>query len=152
MVDVANETGHPIGRPIQQIGSIASIGRTVGAREREDPEGSEIGTQHHVRLLDAHEAFDRRAVERYLAIEGLFELLKGDLHVLVHAKNVGELEPHETNPQRAGRLENLLLRPIRLGLVVHGSRRGGSRHNASPFGFGRKTAGFTLPNGRVHSA
>ena len=46
-------------------------------KTRVDPEGVEIGHQQHVRLLDADEALDRRAVEHDLAVERLLELKQG---------------------------------------------------------------------------
>jgi hypothetical protein len=62
---------------------------------REDLEGVEVGHQEHVRLLDAGESLDRRAVEHDLAVEGLRELTFGDLDVFDDAVDVGELEPQE---------------------------------------------------------
>ena len=81
----------------------------LGVGPREHLEGREIGTQIHVRLLDAHEAFDRRAVEHDLAVERLAELAVGDLDVLDDAEDVGELQAEELDALLLGTLEDRLL-------------------------------------------
>ena len=62
---------------------------------REDREGVEVGPQVHVRLLDADEALDRRAVEHDLAVQRVLELAVGDLDVLDRPEDVGELQAEE---------------------------------------------------------
>ena len=78
--DVADEAGH-------------LLARRIGPRE--DPERREIGREEHVRFLDAHESFDRGAVEHHLPVEGGGELPVGHLDVLDHPEDVGELQPQE---------------------------------------------------------
>ena len=92
VVDVADEAGHALG----------VVSRAV-SRKWENPKRAQIRTQHHVRLLDPHKTFDRRAVESDLTVNGLLELLIRHFHILVDAENVGELQPHETNSQPSGR-------------------------------------------------
>src|SRR6185437_8324488 len=58
---------------------------------------------------DAHETFDRRAVEHDVGVERLLELRCRHLHVLVHAEDVGELEAEESHFVGAGQLQNVFL-------------------------------------------
>ena len=74
-VDVADQPADPI----------------VLIAPRKHEERVEIGREQHVRLLDAHEPFDRRAVEHDVARQRFLELRRRNLDVLVDAKNVGEL-------------------------------------------------------------
>src|SRR5205814_2778847 len=93
-----------------------------GSGPREDAEGREVGPQVHVRLLDADESLDRRAVEHDLAVERVLELAVGNLDVLDRAEDVGELETEELHLLALGALEDLRLgfgrlrrRPMRFG-------------------------------------
>ena len=70
---------------------------------------SRVGREQHVRLLDPHEPFDRRAVEHDVAVERLLELRRRNLDVLVDAENVGELKSQEADVVLRGELENVLL-------------------------------------------
>ena len=72
-------------------------------------EGREVGTQIHVRLLDAHETFDRRAVEHDLAVERLAELPVGDFDILDDAEDVRELQAEKLDALLFGTLEDRLL-------------------------------------------
>ena len=91
----------------------------VGVGPREDLEGRQVGTQIHVRLFDADEAFDRRAVEHDLAVERVGELAVGDLDVLDDAEDVGELKAQELDAFLLGPLQDLLLfRPTRLSTIA----------------------------------
>ena len=81
----------------------------LGVGPGEDLEGREVGTQIHVRLLDADEAFDRRAVEHDLAVERLGELAVGDLDVLDDAEDVGELQAQKLDALLLGTLQDRLL-------------------------------------------
>ena len=83
--------------------------RAVGVGPGEDLEGREVRTQVHVRLFDADEAFDRRAVEHDLAVERVGELAVRDLDVLDHAEDVGELKAQELDAFLLGALEDRLL-------------------------------------------
>src|SRR4029077_2015616 len=76
---------------------------------RKDLECREIWREQHVRLLDPDESLDRGAVEHDVAGERLLELRRRDLDILVDPKDVGELEPHETDVEVASELEDFLL-------------------------------------------
>ena len=69
-------------------------------------EGAEVGLEVHVRLFDADEALDRRAVEHDAAVERLLELPVRHLDVLGRAEDVGELEAHELDLLALDALEN----------------------------------------------
>ena len=108
----------------------------VGIAPRIDEKRVEIRREQHVRLLDAHEAFDRRAVEHDVAGQRLLELRRRNLDVLVDAKNVGELQPHEANVQLLGEIENVLLRSagrVRRERAI-ASRQDGLGEGYSPVG------------------
>src|SRR5258705_521451 len=94
-------------RPIRIVDVADHPGDLAGAvAVREHPERLEVGPQHHVRLLDPHEALDRRAVEHDVALERLFELALGYLDVLVDAEDVGELEPERAYVLLLGNVED----------------------------------------------
>ena len=65
------------------------------------------GREVHVRLLDAHEPLDRRAVEHDAAVERRGELAVGNLDVLDDPEDVGELQPQELDVHAVGQLEDL---------------------------------------------
>ena len=119
------------GRAIRRV-DVADDARHLGlpALPREDLEGREIGREQHVRFLDAHESFDRRAVEHDVPVERLLELRRGDLDVLVDPEDVGELQPKEAHVVRASEFEDLLLararrlRRRRVGSMRHSSLAG----------------------------
>jgi hypothetical protein len=73
---------------------------------REDREGRQVGTEIHVRLLDADEAFDRGAVEHDFAVQRVRELTIGDLDVLDGPEDVGELETQELHLLLLGTFED----------------------------------------------
>ena len=58
-------------------------------------EGVEVGHQEHVRLGDAREALDARAVEPLPVLDRLFQLVHRYLDRLDLADDVGELEADE---------------------------------------------------------
>ena len=66
----------------------------------------EVGPQVHVRLFDADEALDRRAVEHDLAVQRVLELAVGDLDVLDGPEDVGELQAQELHLLALGALED----------------------------------------------
>ena len=65
------------------------------ALPREHPEAGEVGYQQRIRLLHAGEPLQRRTVEAHLAGQRLVELRGRDLHRLVHAQQIGELQQQE---------------------------------------------------------
>ena len=104
--------------------------RAVGIGPRKHLEGRQVWPQVHVRLFNADEAFDRRAVKHDLAVERFGKLAVGDLDVLDDAENVGELQAQELDaflfgPFKDGSLQthlsNLVTSSIRaaasMGLV-----------------------------------
>ncbi len=91
--DVAEQPGHPA--------ALIIVGK--------DPEGVEIRLEQHVGLLDPDESLDRGAVEHDLAVQGLLELAAGHLDVLVHAQDVGELQPQKIHAEALGQLEDVVL-------------------------------------------
>ena len=119
--DVAEQPGHPA--------ALVVVGK--------DAEGVEIRLEQHVRLLDPDESLDRGAVEHDLAVERLLELAAGHLDVLVHAEDVGELQPEKIDTEALGQLENVILpaplrslgKPSRVGRRWAGDCAGlASRH------------------------
>ena len=69
-------------------------------------EGGQVGTEIHVRLLDADEAFDRGAVEHDFAVQRVAKLTIGDLDVLDGPEDVGELETQELHLLLLGAFED----------------------------------------------
>ena len=108
------------------------------AGPRKDAERRQVGPKVHVRLFDADESLDRRAVEHDLAVERLFELPIGDLDVLDRSEDVGELQAHELHLLALDALENL-----RLGRAAFAASGGPVRlcHDRSMSGVCRMTAG-----------
>ncbi len=82
----------------------------LGVTPREQLKRREVGREQHVRLLDAHEPFDRRPIEHDVPVERLLELRRGQLDVLVHAENVGELQTKESHVVLAREHEDVGLR------------------------------------------
>jgi hypothetical protein len=77
-------------------------GSTTGTRGR-----SQVGREVHVRLLDADEPLDRRAVEHDQAVERVLELPVGHLDVLDRPEDVGELQAQELDLLALGPFEDL---------------------------------------------
>ena len=75
-----------------------------------------VGAGDHVRLVDAGEALDGRAVEPDALGEGPFELRGRHRHGLEVAEHVGEPQPHEADVAFLERAQHELL------LAVHGRR------------------------------
>ena len=67
-----------------------------------------IGHGDHVRLLDAGEAVDRRAVEAHALLERALELAVGHGEALQNAEHVGEPEADELDVALLDRLEDVL--------------------------------------------
>ena len=79
----------PRGSPANGVPSgvvMSQISRADARRSRRPTEtprtSTRSGCEEHVRLLDAHEPLDRRAVEHDVAVQRLLELLTRDLDVL----------------------------------------------------------------------
>ena len=97
-------------RAVRQV-DVADHAGDLGAVRvgpRIDPEGLVVGRQQHVRLLDAGEPLDRRAVEHDLAVQRLLELAARDLDVLDDSHDVRELQTHEADALFIGRLQDLV--------------------------------------------
>jgi len=139
------ELGGASDRPFQHASRVASEWLTfrrvdvadhacdarVRLPPRKDPERREIGREEHVGLLDTHEALDGRSVEHDVPCEGLLELRRRNLDVLVHAKDIGELQPHRSHAELSRDLENLFRgRPVDVG----SDRSGGHRQCESESG------------------
>ena len=106
------ERGQPAkGRAVRvrDVADQPADARALVVGPRKHLEGREVGTEIHVRFLDADEALDRRAVEHDLAVERVCELAVRDLDVLDDAEDVGELKAQELDPFLLGPLEDLLL-------------------------------------------
>jgi hypothetical protein len=58
-------------------------------------EGRRVGAGEHVRLIDAGEAFDARAVEAHALFEGLLQFFHRDGEALERADDVREPEADE---------------------------------------------------------
>ena len=84
---------------------------------RKDAECRQVGRQEHVRLLDPHEPFDRRAVEHHAAIERRRKLAVRHLDVLDHTQDVGELQAQELHASRLGLREDLFLARLQAGVA-----------------------------------
>ncbi len=79
IVDVADESGH----------------LTVLRPPGEHNKGVQVGIEVLVRLVDADKAFDGRAIQHDLVVDGLLDLGGGNGHVLELAENIGELHADE---------------------------------------------------------
>ena len=80
---------------------------------RQHLEGGRVGLGQHVRLVDAGEALDRRAVEADALGEGALELGGRDRHRLQEPEDVGEPQSDEADVTFLERAEHELL------LLVH---------------------------------
>src|SRR6185312_6214707 len=102
----------------------------------------EIRLEQHVRLLDPDESLDRGAIEHDLAVQSLLELAAGHLHVLVHAEDVGELQPQKIHTEALGQLEDVILSGAAqiARKAFESGTRGGSRLSLRSLGHGQKIA------------
>ena len=64
-------------------------------RPRQHGERAQVGHEHHVGFLAAHEPVDRAAVESDVAFQRAFDLRDRNGHALVYAQNVHERQAHE---------------------------------------------------------
>jgi len=78
-------------------------------RPGKHPVGREIRLEEHVRFLNPDEPLDRGPIEHDPAVERLLELAVGNLDVLDHPENVGELQAHELHARALGRLQDFAL-------------------------------------------
>ena len=95
-----------------RVGDVADQARgagVLGAPPGQHRVRCRIRQEVHVRLLDALEAADRRAVEHQLVVERLLQLLDRDRHVLDLAVRLRELQPHEGDVVAPAALEHFLL-------------------------------------------
>ena len=121
--DVADDARHVAGRALKPRNHLERI---------------EIGLEVHVRLLDALVPADRGAVEHHLVVEGLRQLVNGNLNVLELTMELGELQAHEADVLRLGLCEDFLLRHVRLRF----RRRRPTGHAATE---GRLVASWAAP-------
>ncbi len=98
--------------------------RVLAGPPWKDGEGVGVRQGHHVGFLRPRESLHRGAVEAHPLLQRLLQLLDGDGDVLEGAKDVGEPEADELDPQVAGGLEDVLLILQCRGRCGHGNLRG----------------------------
>jgi len=129
-MDIAEEPSHPA--------ALVVVGQ--------QPERGEIRLEQHVRLLDPDEALDGRPIEHDLAVERLVELDVGHLDVLVHAEDVGKLEPEEVHAELLGQLLDVpLAGAAQVGGERFPRRAAGRRSHATSRMRSREEAKNALP-------